>query len=227
VLAARAASGEFDWRLLLLLSWLVVPLALVLLESLIGQSIFQPRYVVMCLPPVSVLLAWTIIDRRLPRAIAVAALGGLLALRALQVAPAYGVSLENWAAAAPYVIAHARTGDCMAFYPSDSRAAFKYYIRPGTTPPPLVLPATSWSVEPQYLEDYQTLSASELTGLRSRCSRVWLVYSHEGSPLGTPGSQAHYRRLLALSSGLEANFPVRMATPFAAPNRLTVVLFAR
>jgi mannosyltransferase len=227
VLAGRFTAGEFDWRLMLLLSWLVVPVALILFISLIGQSIFQARYALMSLPPVSLLLAWTIVNRRLPRALVAIGLGGLLALRALQVAPAYGVSLESWRAAAPYVMARAMPGDCMAFYPSDARAAFKYYIPKGVVPPPLILPPVPWSLEPRYLEDYNTLSASQLSGLRATCSRVWLVFSHEGSPIGTPVSEAHYRRLLALRAGLAANFSVQMATPFANLQRLTIILFAR
>ena len=227
VLAARFTSGEFDWRLMLLLSWLVVPCALILFISLVGQSIFQPRYALMSLPPVSLLLAWTIVNRRLPRALVVIAMGGLLALRALQVAPAYGVSLENWRTASHYVMARAMTGDCMAFYPSDARVAFKYYVPRGENPPPLVLPAVPWSVEPRDLEQYETLSASQLSGLRTRCSRVWLVFSHEGSPFGTPLSRVHFRQLVALRAGLAANFPVQMATPYATRAKLDIILFAR
>jgi mannosyltransferase len=228
VLAKRATSGEFDYRTVLLLSWMVVPVALVLLISLIGQSIFQPRYVLMSLPPVSLLLAWTIVDRRLPRALVAVGLGALLALRALQVAPAYGVSVENWNEAAPYVIAHAASGDCMAFYPSDAREAFKYYIPRGAGPPPLVLPPVPWSSVPLYLEDYSTLSAFQLSGLRTRCSRVWLVFSHPGSPGNVPQAKVrHFQRLQALRAGLAANFPVQTATQFANPQRLDIILFAR
>jgi mannosyltransferase len=227
VLTARFTAGEFDWRLMLLLSWLVVPVVLILLISLVGQSIFQARYVLMSLPPVSLLLAWTIVNRRLPRSLVAIGMGGLLALRALQVAPAYGVSLENWRTATPYVMARAMTGDCMAFYPSDARAAFKYYVPRGAAPPPLVLPAVPWSVEPRYLEEYDTLSASQLSRLRTRCSRVWLVISHEGAPGGTPLSRAHYEQIIALRAGLAANFSVQIATPFANLQRLTIILFAR
>ena len=104
----RTAGGEAAWRPALMLAWLIVPALVALIESAIGQSIFQARYLLVSLPAVSLLLAWTLADRRVlsaPRPTRLLAVGGVTALivmRALQLAPAYGVSPENRRASAAW-----------------------------------------------------------------------------------------------------------------------------
>ena len=85
----------------------------------------------MAVPPVALLLALGLSDRRLPRAAAVAGFLVFVTLRALQVAPAYGVSPEPWQQATAYVLDRAAPKDCIAFYPEDARMAFQYYVGTG------------------------------------------------------------------------------------------------
>ncbi len=198
---ARSSAPE-RWRPTLALSWLIVPVAVAYLESLVGQSIFLPRNLVICIPAVSLLLAWGLTRRRVPALVVLSTLAGLLALRALQLAPSYGVSPENWRAATHYVVAHTTRGDCVAFYPSDGRNAFRYYLRPGAAVPRSVLPSESFSSSRAYIEDYATLPPGELGRLPQSCPRLWLLSSHEGQPGGTAGSRANYRRYLALRASL-------------------------
>jgi hypothetical protein len=212
---------------LLTLSWLLVPGIVAAIESTLGQSIFQARYLLVSLPAVSLLAAWTLTDRRLPRLVTWGAAAALITLQALQLAPAYGVSSENWRAATSYVVTHTRGSDCVAFYPSDDRQAFRYYLtRPAAAPRP-ILPAVPWQQVRPFIEDYASLPAATVARLPARCGRVWLVASHEGKAGGPPISSANYRRFSALTSGLRAGFPRTEARTFGAPGVATVTLYSR
>jgi mannosyltransferase len=179
-------------------AWLLVPLAIALLESLAAQSIWLPRNLLVSLPAVALLLGAALTHPRVPAPAAWALLAVRIALRAVPVAGGYGVSPENWKAATAYVVRHARPSDCIAFYPSDARMAFAYYGRAGRP----ILPADPWGPPRAYVEDYS--AALNATG----CPRVWLVSSHEGQPNGSAGSRADYARFLAVRRGFtrEARF---------------------
>ena len=145
----------------LALAWLLVPAAAALLESSVGQSVFQARYLLVSLPAVALLLGWAIAAPHVPRVLALVTLAALIALRALQLAPAYGVSPENWRSATAYVVTRARAGDCIAFYPRDNRMPFEYYLPAGARAraPRPVLPTLAWGRVRPYVEDYTSLSA--------------------------------------------------------------------
>jgi mannosyltransferase len=223
VVVARAKS----WRPALALSWLLVPVLIAYVESLAGQSIFLPRNLLICIPAVSLLLAWGITRRGVPALLALAALAGLLALRALQVAPSYGVSPENWHAATDYVVSHTAAADCVAFYPSDGRNAFRYYLHSGSRAPRPVLPAAPFSSSRAYIENYASLSASQLGALPQSCPRLWLVSSHEGQPNGTAGSRANYSRLHTLRDSLSGEYSRSQVRSFGYAAPVTVELFSR
>jgi len=216
-----------SWGPALALSWLLVPALLAYAESLVGQSIFLPRNLLICVPAVSLLLAWGITRSGAPIWLTSLVLAGLLALRALQVAPSYGVSPENWQAATNYVLAHTRAADCVAFYPSDGRNAFRYYLRPGVRAPRPVLPAAPFSESRAYIEDYATLSPRQLRLLRHSCSQLWLVSSHEGQPNGTAGARANYSRYLALRDSLAAEYSRSAVRSFGYAAPVTVQQFDR
>ena len=170
-----------DWGALLALSWLVVPVALIWLESLLGQSLFTARNALVALPAVALLLAW-LLARSRTGWVAVAI---LIALRAAALVPSYGVSPENWRAATAYVLHGERPGDCLAFYPLDARMPFAYYADQPVVP---------------YVERY------EAPRLPSGCRRVWLAVSHQGQPNGPAGSRAHYARYVALRDTLAREY---------------------
>jgi mannosyltransferase len=214
----------------LALAWLIVPFALALLESGLGQSIFQARYLLVSLPAVSLLLAWTALGRGAPVAIGAAVVVALIVLRALQLAPAYGVSPENWRAATSYVVGHGRAGDCVAFYPLDNRMPFQYYLAARgpaavTAAPRPILPAVPWSQVRAYVEDYASLSAAQLAALRSRCARVWLLSSHEGAVGGPPVSHANYARLRTLVGALGRQYPHAASRSFGTAHTIALTVF--
>jgi mannosyltransferase len=191
----------------LVIAWLVVPVALAWLESLVGQPIFLPRNLLLTLPAVALLLAVGLGDRRLAPVAAWSAVAAVIVLRALPLAAGYGVSPEDWKTTTSYVLARAQPGDCIAFYPADARMAFAYYLnkRVGRAPRS-ILPAAPWSPPRAYVEDYATLPGRQLARLPARCPRLWLVSSHEGQPDGPAGSKANYARYLALRSALAARY---------------------
>lgn len=210
------------------LGWLVIPFLLALVESALGQSIFQPRYLLVSLPAVALLLAWTALDRRLPWVLGVGLIAALLGLRAAQLAPSYGASPENWRAATSYVVTRAGPGDCAAFYPLDNRQPFQYYVGArGGTAPRSILPAVPWSSVRAYVEDYATLSSSQVAALPARCTRVLLVSSHEGAVGGPPVSRQNRTRLLALTASLKRQYPRSRTVSFGTARTITLTVFSR
>jgi 4-amino-4-deoxy-L-arabinose transferase-like glycosyltransferase len=184
---AGLSLGRADWRAGVVLAWLVVPIVLSLAESLAGQPIALARNSVLALPAVALLLAWGLRGSRL----GLAAFIGLVVLRALQLAPSYGTSPENWKAATQYVAAHAGAGDCIAFYPLDGWMAFQYY---GGALPRSVLPSASWATDRPYVERYVQPSGARLAQVAAGCPRLWLIASHEGERDGPALSRAHLAR---------------------------------
>ncbi|HUJ35943.1 MAG TPA: glycosyltransferase family 39 protein [Solirubrobacteraceae bacterium] len=194
------------WGPLLALSWLVVPVGLMLIWSLIGQPIFTPRNLLVALPAVALLLGWVIMTSRLPPAPAWLAVAVLIALRAVALAPSYGTSPENWRAATAYVLAASRPGDCIAFYPLDASMPFDYYAHRPVRP---------------HVEQY------ERPAVPTGCPRVWLVASHQGLPTGTAASRAHYKRYLALRAALARRYPHHSTRAFGYASVIWVELLAR
>jgi mannosyltransferase len=223
---AAAVVRTRSWEPALALCWLLVPALIAYVESLVGQSIFLPRNLLICLPAVALLLAWGITRPAVPPLIGAAVLAALLALRALQLAPSYGVSPEDWRAATGYVVAHTTAADCVAFYPSDGRNAFRYYLHAGAQAPRPVLPTVPFSSSRAYIEDYATLSSRGLHLLRRSCPRLWLVSSHEGQVNGTAGSRANYSRYVALRDTLAAEYARTQVRSFGYAAPVTVELFA-
>jgi mannosyltransferase len=190
------------WGPLLALSWLVVPVVLMWIWSVIGQSLFTPRNALVSLPAVALLLGWLLGRSRLGWA----AVAILIALRVVALVPSYGTSPENWRAATAYVLKAERPGDCVAFYPLDGKMPFAYYAGQPVRP---------------YVERYET------PRLSPACSRVWLVASHQGQPDGPAPSRAHYATYVALRAELASRYPRRTTRSFGYASVIWVQLFAR
>jgi uncharacterized membrane protein len=209
------------WGQGVVLLWLAVPIVLALLESVVAQPTFTARNLLMCVPAVALVVAVGLCDPRLPRGVGWAALAGVIVLRVLALAPAYGVSPEDWRQASSYVLAHAQPGDCVAFYPLDARMPFEYYVgrRGGAAElaaPRSVLPAIRWGETKPFVELYSTLSPARLGSVRASCRRLWLVSAHEGQPHGPSAeSRANWARFLALRAALEQAYPGHERTQFS------------
>jgi mannosyltransferase len=204
--AAARIVRRREWGPLLALSWLVVPVGLMLIWSLIGQPIFTPRNLLVSLPAVALLLAWLIMRSRVPPVVAWLAVAVLIALRVIALAPSYGTSPENWRAVTAYVTHGAQPGDCIAFYPLDASMPFDYYAGRPVRP---------------HVEQYETPSVP------SSCSRVWLVASHQGLPTGTAASRSHYAQFVAVRAGLARRYPRHSTRSFGYASVIWVELFSR
>ena len=197
--AIRIARGP-QWGGVLALSWLLVPVVLMWLESFVGQSIFTPRNLLVSLPAVALLLGWVIMRSRL----AWVALAILIALRATTLAPTYGTSPENWRDTTAYVLSAKQPGDCVAFYPLDARMPFAYYARQPVQP---------------YVERYET------PRIPAGCGRVWLVASHQGEPNGPAASRAHYDTYVAIRAELAREYRHVATRSFGYASTIWVQLY--
>jgi mannosyltransferase len=206
----RRRRGQDVWGRTLVLAWAIVPAALTFLYSLMSQPVFEPRNVLVSTPAISLALATTVCGGRRRRAVAALGVALIVALRALQVVPAYGVSPEPWSTVTARVLAQSRPGDCIAFYPLDGRMAFQYYVAraPGgrRRAPRSILPIIPWTRVKSYVEDYQTLSPAQVARRTVGCDRLWLVSSHEGQPDGPALSRAHRTAYFRLDAALQAMF---------------------
>jgi mannosyltransferase len=200
LLAGAFVRGQVPWGARLGLAWLLVPLGLMWLWSLIAQPLFTPRNALVSLPAVALLVGCLVARTRFGW-VAVAV---VLALRVVALAPSYGTSPENWQAATAYVIASERPGDCVAFYPLDARMPFAYYAGQPVMP---------------YVERYET------PRLPRSCRRVWLVTSHQGLPSGTATSRAHYSRYVAVRTALTRAYAGHRIRAFGYASVIWVELF--
>jgi hypothetical protein len=159
------------------------------------------------------------------RALAAVLLVGLIVLRAIQLAPSYGVSTEPWRAVTKHVLASAQPGDCIAFYPSDARMPFRYYLPAGTQPPTSVLPNLGWGNRGTFVEDYATLSRTQLNRVPQHCQRVWLLAGHEGGD-GTVVGRTHFSRYQDLVDGLNARYLNANSQTYGKARIITLQLFS-
>lgn len=214
----------------LLLSWVVLPVLLVWVESLVAQPLFLPRNLLYTVPAVALLLAWGLTRRRVTPTLAVICVVGLLALRALQVAPSYGVSPEDWRGATTFVLRQAHSGDCVLFYPSDGRMAFQYYVggltASRTVVPRSVLPVAPWNRVRTYIEDYAAPPPATVAHLPATCPRLWFISTHQGRRHGSPAARANYHRYIALRAALEAGYPQHFVRLFGYASAVRVELLS-
>jgi mannosyltransferase len=221
VRASRPALRETAlWGQRLVLLWVAAPVALAFVESLVAQPTFTQRNLLMCVPAVALVLAIGITDRRLPPVATWGALALLIVLRAIALVPTYAASPEDWQRASSYVLANAQPDDCVAFYPQDARMAFEYYIgRDGPVTialaPRSVLPVVRWGVAKPFVEQYQTLSETQIAAIRKSCPRLWLVASHQGQGGGPSAeSRRHWTQYKALLAELEGAYGQDSSTAF-------------
>jgi uncharacterized membrane protein len=182
----RLTSGA-GWSLALVLSWLATPVLVSFSVSLVIQPVFHPRYLVVSLPALIILVSVGVFGLRWQwmRVLLVIALVGL---------SAHGVfvrlavqSQEDWRGATGLVVQRAKSGDEIMFLAPYVITPFSYYVE--TSPlaervlAPLY-PSIPWNqfgkgccagIPPGTMSMLLHPSPDE---------RLWLILSHEQS---TPG----------------------------------------
>jgi hypothetical protein len=178
--AETETSGKESWALRLMGLWLVLPPLLTLAASLI-KPLFDPGFMVMCVPAMEMLAARGLVklDRvrtlRYWAATAILLVIAAFSLAALRKPPTYRITLNaDWRSAINYVLSHAEAGDGAVFYvPNDY--PFLYYARRAehqhtlSSLPDVLYPPDPW----------QPLTREELENVTSGRKRVWLVLSNE------------------------------------------------
>lgn len=224
--AGRAAVPRLGW---LALSWLLVPVIVMLAASLAGEPVELQRAVILVIPAVAILLGAGLGSRRLPAAIGWSGLTLLLAMRILVLAPTYGTQPEDWQAATAHVASVGRPGACLFFYPEDGRMPFDYYLRGRPAAAGLVpaYPPVPWSVVRPYVENYSLPSAAGLAGIVRRCPQLWVIASHQGHRPGPPESVRDLQRYHGLLAGLRASYPHVHRSKFGYAAVIHLTLFSR
>jgi mannosyltransferase len=191
---ARAAKswaggrGSWDaWHYGLVVSWLGVPLLLSFCVSLV-KPMFLPYYLLICLPPLTLLIASGLsgISRRWAF---YGILAMVVALASHEVFSYYAYTeKENWRDATRYVLSRAQPGDAIVVY-ALGYEAFEYYRDqqarfhwsgplPGVTEY-----AVPWNAAILFAKNQFTLSP--LLDLQGRSHHIWLMLSHDNVVLHT------------------------------------------
>ncbi|MDR7519554.1 MAG: glycosyltransferase family 39 protein [Armatimonadota bacterium] len=209
------------WRLGVVYTWLVVPVALAFAVSFYSP-VFISRYLIVVLPAL-VLLAAVGVDA-LPSRQLVAAAVVVFAVASGQSAVTYyrEPPLENWRDAARHVLSQAQDQDAVIVYIAEARPAFEYYrdrLRGIGGGPAVVFPSPEFGIglAPTWTE--RKPDAILLEEVARRYRRVWLVLSHDG--VEGLGRQEASRAIQAV---LASRYPSKSETWY---EDVRVVLFSK
>jgi mannosyltransferase len=129
----RLKSASVDvWKYWFLLTWLITPVAAVLAISF-RWPVFEPRFLIFCLPPLIVLVsdALTRIRSKVLFAVPLMVLLGLSLGGTFSYyrARSDAEQTDNWRDATRSILSHAKVGDAVLFSYSEERLAFDEYQR--------------------------------------------------------------------------------------------------
>jgi mannosyltransferase len=232
------SGGDTDtsWKYGFLVTWLVVPISLALVYSILAKPMFVGRFLLVAFPALILLAAAGIayiaeagIARIRLSAWARVPLLALVLLVALVSLAAQGTTQyydikdedgeEDWRGVNQYVMSQWKPGDAMLFYTPWMDRNFEWYNWMWSSANDyalLAVPKDEW--ENMVREDGETPSTEELVeGISDDHRRVWLVLSHAGS--GEREDTAE-----SIESALEGLYQERHAREFEA---IDVVLFGK
>jgi mannosyltransferase len=180
----RAPKTRFvqdHWPVVFTVCWLVVPVAAVVLLSLAYKPLLVVRYLVICLPPFVMLVAYGLTRLRGSRVTA--------AVAALVVASGVGVGLfiahgspEDWRGAVTSVADRSQPGDGLVVFAPYTRIPFQWYVpqhRDLVTNVHPLFPAGSWATNGMRFDTSITLTAGTIEHDVTGYHRVWLVESQQ------------------------------------------------
>ncbi len=168
------------WPVLFALCWLVVPVAAVVLLSLVYKPLLVLRYLVICLPPFVMLVSYGL--SRLTRGRTMAAVAALVIASGLGlgVLIAHGSS-QDWRGAVVSVTDRSRPGDGVVIFAPYTRIPFQWYVvkdGAGDRVQPL-FPAGSWSTDALRYDSSIGVSARGIETAVTGHDRVWVVLSQQ------------------------------------------------
>jgi mannosyltransferase len=202
-----------DWPTVNTVLWGATPVVGALVVSL-GKPLFAPRFLIVAMPGIVLLVAVGLSRLALPLTVAAGAL--LVALSARHVLQTQGMPQEDFRAATAYVLANEQSGDAVAFYRTSRRIPFEYYARrDGARRLPRSLLPRSRFGDFDMIGDYRHtwITRTELAAIGEAASRgrVWLFLSRaESERVGA--KRENRARLLAT---VERNATLRRRRLFA------------
>jgi hypothetical protein len=219
----RASGRSLNfWGRIVVFSWLIVPVALVLLVSMV-RPIFLARYLPACLPA-AILVVAAGIDTVKPRILA------WIFAAAISIFPILGVSSyyrqdfdlerDDWRSATAYVLDHAGPGDGAFFYQNFGRLPFEFY-RSQKHPSP-VWPAALVSANGAdwaYRDSLFAYLGQSLQDAGPGGNRVWLILDLDRGADGKPNMESTILRA-AFGKG-------RHLVDEEHISQITILLFAR
>ncbi len=179
VLALARRRDRWSSGRLLLAAWLLVPIAAAIVIS-IWKPLLVPRYLIVVVPPLTLLASDGLLRIR-PRVAAVVVLAGALALSIGPLAARADDIGEDWRGAAGWVASVAKPGDRVVYEIQNGQKPFRWYLDtiPGVHPPDATLddvraiPGRVWLVLYKMdLADHQALLAT-LPGLKVDQSKAF------------------------------------------------------
>jgi mannosyltransferase len=213
---AKSRSQSMDateaWHLTFMLTWLWVPIVVVLAISMRSPA-FWNRFLIICLPPFILLASYGF--SRIRRVwLEVALMAVILGLTAPGLFTYYKASHKNWRGATQYVLSNQQPGDAILFCPDYYQQRFTYYLEReqkegsvASDAQPVLLAASSGGSV-----------ASLLETLPARYDRVWFISDDDGKVFD------RQKRLIRTS--LATGFP-GMPEEKRFPNVLVVDLYRK
>ena len=219
---ARGRNLALDaWRYLFLLSWLLVPVAITLVFSLI-RPVFLPRYLLTCVAPL-VLLAAAGLARLRSRWASAILLVIMLVLSVRGTVAYYRADFdlgrEDWRDATGFILNQAMRGDGILFHSAQARMPFEYYSeqQPARREMRVIFPEYGGAEKMSYLDFLANAKNAPLDAIPAHYPRVWLVLAHnqlkngEADPTTAALEQVLSRNYsLALERNFEGNLQVRL-----------------
>ncbi|MFZ0939376.1 MAG: glycosyltransferase family 39 protein [Candidatus Sulfotelmatobacter sp.] len=202
----RPDIGWDVWRLRFLLTWLIFPVALVVLLSL-ARPLFLGRYFIFCLPAMVILAAAGIARLGRPWVIA-ASLATMLALSVQGTFSYYDhdfdLERDGSEAAMNYILDQAQPGDAILFHIAEARVPYEFFrslraSHGGTSGPEIIYPRHGDHLD--YRDFTGKPTVEFLQSVPAHHSRVWVVLMSNGSP-GHPDATTEL-----LNQALGGRFP--------------------
>jgi mannosyltransferase len=188
VLARRRPAIEAlfarHWAVLFTLCWLVVPVAAVVMLSLVDRPLLVVRYLMVSLPAAILLVALVIgrvasLARRGAAVIAAVVLVVVIGVSAAGVAQWYANGgPQDFRSAVSFVADRAQPGDGLLIFSAYERIPVEWYI--GEKPAAErdvhpVYPATAWGVDPLAFDGSVSFKPGAIEQAASKYQRIWLL----------------------------------------------------
>jgi mannosyltransferase len=199
------------WRYRFLLCWLVFPIALILVLSLV-KPLFVPRYFIFCLPALLLLVACGI--ARLRPVLVAPALLLVLVLSFSRTIVYYkedvDIQRDDWRAATRYLLDHAQSGDALLFHVPMGRMPYEFYhsVLGATSTDPIVLyPHHGDHIT--FFDFVEKPDDAEIESFLPKHPRAWLVLTYAETQSGLPDA-----RSIELTNLLGKLYPVAVERDF-------------